>query len=541
MDPNKLDYYMRMGKRLFDDGTIRGAELDFKEQLIAGLEKTRHAVLSGSDDWASLLENVVKDPENRITERRWVQFWPVLRDWLGSEDDRAILLGALKDLWADDDKSAGDRVRAFDERVPPRERFRTRAERLVPIAFLLMAFGHDYPPFGVNNLESAYKYLGYPKHPNSNLGEVYEHELKFLDQLVHHSEGRPVDRLEAQSVVWWLGGNPEKVDTNGPNGDPDPFTERLDNLGKKLLLDPPSFLSKTVWPMLEDKRQIIFQGPPGTGKTWVARKLAECLAGEQREGEPKRVKLVQFHPSFAYEDFVQGFRPTLKGDRAGFELRDGPLRDAAKAAKAEVEKARKENREPEKYFLVIDEINRGNIAKVFGELYFLLEYRDEDGEDNKMRLQYSEQEFSLPKNLYIIGTMNTADRSIALVDAALRRRFYFVTFHPDDPPIKGLLNEWLKENAPEMEGIAQVVDDANKKLGNKDAAIGPSYFMKKNLDEGMADRIWEYNVLPYVEEQLYGDPGTLNEIKALWPDGDGEQGGSDESASGDDDDEGKDV
>ena len=517
MNEEKLDHYLRAGKRLFNDGTIRGSELDFKEKLIEGLARTRSAVLSGSNDWASLLESVVKDPENRITERRWVQFWPVLRDWLGSENDRAILLGALKELWAEDDKSAGDRVRAFDKLVRPRERFRTRAERLVPIAFLLMAFGREYPPFGVNNLGAAYKHLGYPGHPNSDLGEVYEHELNFLDQLVSHSEGRPVDRLEAQSVVWWLG------------GDPTPEPSQLAALAEELLL-PPEFL-REIADLLEDKRQVIFQGPPGTGKTFVARELAECLANvEERAEAEERVQIVQFHPSYAYEDFVQGFRPRQEGDGVGFRLTNGPLIRLANKARAETDRARDANEEPAKFFLVIDEINRGNLAKVLGELYFLLEYR---GEGNEMRLQYSDEsdaKFSMPENLYIIGTMNTADRSIALVDAALRRRFYFVPFHPDKEPIKGLLGRYLKKD---MKWIAERVDAANEKLGNKDAAIGPSYFMKPNLNKEMADRIWKYNVLPYLEEQLYGEPGTLSEIKELWPyansdseapdDGDGEQ------------------
>ena len=179
--------------------------------------------------------------------------------------------------------------------------------------------------------------------------------------------------------------------------------------------------------LLEDKKQVIFQGPPGTGKTFVAQKLARHLAGSD-----ERVTLVQLHPSYAYEDFVQGFRPTLKDGQPGFELRDGPLLRAARLAREAPDA---------KHFLVIDEINRGNLAKVLGELYFLLEYRDK-----KIRLQYQgdeEEDFALPPNLYFIGTMNTADRSIALVDLALRRRFYFVEFHPDDEPVKGVLRRWI--------------------------------------------------------------------------------------------------
>ena len=152
--------------------------------------------------------------------------------------------------------------------------------------------------------------------------------------------------------------------------------------------------------------------------------------------------------------------------------------------------------------------NRGNLAKVFGELYFLLEYRDRE-----IRLQYSDAPFSLPSNLYIIGTMNTADRSIALVDLALRRRFYFVDFHPDEEPIKGLLRRWLKKNAPEeMAWVADVVDRANHHLkDDRHAAIGPSYFMKEGgLSEADVPRIWKHSVRPYVEERLFGNTERLD-------------------------------
>ena len=144
---------------------------------------------------------------------------------------------------------------------------------------------------------------------------------------------------------------------------------------------------------------------------------------------------------------------------------------------------------------------------MFGELYFLLEYRD-----SEITLQYSDKPFSLPKNLYIIGTMNTADRSIALVDLALRRRFYFVEFHPDEEPIKGLLRRWLAKNAPDMEWVAGVVNRANEKLDHRHAAIGPSYFMRENLDQGVFARIWKHNVLPYIEEHLFGEGARLGEF-----------------------------
>ena len=274
---------------------------------------------------------------------------------------------------------------------------------------------------------------------------------------------------------------------------PPPPPNDLRTLATKLYI-PVDFL-ENIQTLLEDKKQVIFQGPPGTGKTYVAQKLAEHLAGSD-----KRVTLVQFHPSYAYEDFVQGFRPALVNGQPGFELRKGPLLRAADRAR---------NDPDAKHFLVIDEINRGNLAKVFGELYFLLEYRD-----SEMDLQYSDEPFSLPGNLYIIGTMNTADRSIALVDLALRRRFYFVEFHPDDDPVKSVLRNWLLDKAPDMKWVADVVERANDHLrDDRHAAIGPSYFMKDDLDEDAVERIWKHSVLPYIEERLYGQQEEVDKFK----------------------------
>ena len=284
---------------------------------------------------------------------------------------------------------------------------------------------------------------------------------------------------------------------NGQNGVCDEPPEDLDELAAQLFLtEPPNFLHE-IEALLDDKKQVIFQGPPGTGKTYVAQQLANHLAGSK-----ERVTLVQFHPSYAYEDFVRGFRPTLRSGQAGFELRDGPLLRAA-------ERARQES--GEKHFLIIDEINRGNLAKVFGELYYLLEYRDES-----ITLQYQRDEnerFSMPPNLFVIGTMNTADRSIALVDLALRRRFYFVEFHPDAEPIRGVLRRWLQAKAPEMDWVAGVVERANDLLrDDRHAAIGPSYFMKDGLDNDAVERIWKHSVRPYIEERRFGGDEVAEEF-----------------------------
>ena len=330
---------------------------------------------------------------------------------------------------------------------------------------------------------------GYVSDPNKYLsGERFSAANKTLGTFREITEYVPtfdlITRIERHS----------RTPVAPPKPNPDPVRETdWSRLSRALLFAEEDV--QEIADVLEDKKQVIFQGPPGTGKTYVARQLAKHLAGRE-----DRVRLVQFHPSYAYEDFVQGYRPKLKDGQADFELRDGPL----------IKMARKsaEDRN-EKHFLVIDEINRGNLSKILGELYFLLEYRDE-----AMRLQYSDKSFSLPPNLYIIGTMNTADRSIALVDLALRRRFHFVEFHPDKPPIEGLLGRWLDRHAPKMHWVEQVVAKANQKLDDRHAAIGPSYFMPrdKQLDEERVRRIWKHSVLPYVEEHHFGHPDLLAEF-----------------------------
>lgn len=239
--------------------------------------------------------------------------------------------------------------------------------------------------------------------------------------------------------------------------------------------------------LVQSRKQVVLYGPPGTGKTYLAQELAEHLTDRDA------VTLVQFHPSYAYEDFVEGFRPVPAEDRSvGFVLTPGPLRDLV----------RKARNDPRPHVLIIDEMNRAHLAKVFGELYFLLEYRD-----RSIRLQYSPGEsFSLPENVYVIGTMNTADRSIALLDAAIRRRFAFEEMHPEVPPVRDLLSRWLGPNGvgDPRPALLQTLN-ATIPESDRDFKIGPSYLMRSDAgtDAGLA-RIWRHDLLPLLEEHFHG-------------------------------------
>ena len=279
---------------------------------------------------------------------------------------------------------------------------------------------------------------------------------------------------------------------------PDP----IDAAASELLIDR-TFLDDIVG-LLEDKGQVILYGPPGTGKTFLAQRLAEALTPDSADRA-----LVQFHPSTSYEDFFEGYRPDEGPDgQIVYRLVRGPLARIADRAAAYPHR---------RQVMIIDEINRANLPKVLGELLFLLEYRKR----SISTLYRPEAEFELPESLWFIGTMNTADRSIALVDAALRRRFHFVPFFPDRGPTEGLLDRWL-EREGEPAWVAKLVKIVNKELTEAigaDLQLGPSHFMKPGYlpaadpgDERLR-RIWEYNIEPLIEDQLFGDPGRIGRFR----------------------------
>ena len=286
--------------------------------------------------------------------------------------------------------------------------------------------------------------------------------------------GKPVPTVETVSP-------PVDEETEvPPEEESDPKT--VEELAERLHMSSTDWLEETL-DLLKEKRQLILQGPPGTGKTFIARELALFVAGD-----PERVETVQFHPGSSYEDFVQGLRPDPE-DPSRFKVVDGPL-VRFKSAAAE---------DPSNdYVLIIDEVNRANVPAVFGELYYLLEYRDEE-----VTLLYGERH-SLPQNLYIIATMNTADRSITSLDSAMRRRFFVQHLDPASELLQDVLRNFLEQHTPDLAWLAGLLDRANELLDDPDLAIGPSHFMGGGGEE-QARRAWDHSVIPTLREYFHSD------------------------------------
>ncbi len=240
------------------------------------------------------------------------------------------------------------------------------------------------------------------------------------------------------------------------------------------------------------KGQAIIYGPPGTGKTFIANHLARHLIG----GGDGFKEIVQFHPAYSYEDFVQGIRPKSRDNgKLEYSLTPGHFLNFCKKAKSCKDIC----------VMVIDEINRANLSRVFGELMYLLEYREDE-----MPLAADEKLFGIPRNVRIIGTMNTADRSIALVDHALRRRFAFLKLQPKYSTLK-LYHEREKTSFP-IDKLIQVLTDLNREIGDPHYEVGISYFIRNDLEAQIED-IWTMEIEPYLEEYFFNDPDKMKNYR----------------------------
>lgn len=292
-----------------------------------------------------------------------------------------------------------------------------------------------------------------------------------------------VERLEALFIE--DNDDIEEVEATYPTYSVDKFLEEV-------YMDRTDY--NTLVGLIHAKKNVILQGAPGVGKTFAAKRLAYSIMGEKNQN---RVMLVQFHQSYTYEDFIEGFRPTSVG--SGFEIKKGSFYKFCKKAEEDSEN---------EYFFIIDEINRGNLSKIFGELFMLIE---NDKRGNSLQLLYSDEKFNVPSNVYIIGMMNTADRSLAMLDYALRRRFAFYTMNPGFDS-EGFRNYKTKLASDKMDKLIACVESLNGVIAADDSlgegfCIGHSYFCNiEEITDAVLSNIVEYELVPLLKEYWFDEP-----------------------------------
>ena len=515
MTKSLWDEYLETVRKKYD---VIARKERYKIDLAKALANARKALLNDEPNGLDLVTAAVTHRRNNLIH--YINK-DKLKEWIDGNQTEAR--NALLGIWAQDDRTLEDRIVSFNA-ILPNDKAKPfgisgTGTRLNVASYFMMGINAQlYPPYQCSKFNHIYKWFGY-KLPSTNdaVGQ-YERAIEFLDEMLeevkNHGMPTPNNRLQAQGVVWalnkWVNAQLPKNNSSPPKKNPSPKPQTMHPLNT------------------------ILYGPPGTGKTWhtVTRTVAiiegrgtsevekENRKKVKRQFEEYRdsghIEMVTFHQNATYEDFIEGIRPVLtETDQAQakdqtsangqaspepgspgdiqYEMRPGVFRRIAERAQKHPD---------QRYVLVIDEINRGNIARIFGELITLIEDTKRQGKDDEARvtLPGSQDEFSVPSNLYILGTMNTADRSIALLDTALRRRFTFEEMMPD--PSHKKVNK-IVDNV-DYGKLLKAINRRIAVLLDRDHQIGHTYFLGVKTTQALA-KAFQHSIVPLLQEYFYDD------------------------------------
>lgn len=487
-------------------------ERDYKLRLAEKAGPAIAGLVSQADEAFDQFHKMLRTKEQNLV--RWQDFEPFVK-WCRESPSAAHL--AVSAVW-DAGRPVTDRVRGLLQHLP-KEVVKSPASRTTLASlFLFAADPKNLVVFRAQAFDWAFDQVDYtrPKDIADEAGR-YEHALGFCDRVLNEAAQRGLklrDRLDAQGVIWsmakWKEGPPEGMS----QADWDEFLQYRG--GKPVLPEddpiddagggrPPLDLvrlveSDPIGRLLLRRKNVVLYGPPGTGKTHAS--LAVAAKWRRTHGDGS-VLQVTFHPTFAYEDFIEGFRPDKSGR---FELRDGLFLRACDRAHKDLDRP---------FLLVIDELNRGDVARVFGELITLIE-PDKRHAGVSRTLPYSQRDVWVPPNLHLLGTMNTADRSISLLDVAIRRRFCFKEYRPDPLAISS-----SAAHHTDVAGVplGELMEGLNRRLiavgVHRDRAIGHSHFLIASSEaqplEVLRDR-FRFDVIPLVEEYCYADRSLLRQV-----------------------------
>ena len=466
-----------------------GFDLLFDESMFVGIIPVKSNTSTLADDDVDSVRYWIYSPGDNAC--KWDEFyaagimglgWSGIGD-LSSFDSKDAMKKKMKETYGDQYsyKNAAHATWQFANEIKPGDIIFVKKGMHKVIGRGIVVGDYQYRP---DLQDEEYEY-GHVREVDWTHNGEWEHPgqavMKALTDITPYTDY--VEKLNALFVD--EAEDVEEVETTYPPYDVDKFLEEV-------YMDIADY--NTLVGLIRTKKNVILQGAPGVGKTFAAKRLAYSMMGQK---DQERVMLVQFHQSYTYEDFIEGFRPTSAG--SGFEIKKGSFYNFCKKAGEDLEN---------EYFFIIDEINRGNLSKIFGELFMLIE---NDKRGNSLQLLYSDEKFNVPSNVYIIGMMNTADRSLAMLDYALRRRFAFYTMNPGFNS-DGFRAYKTKLASSKMDKLIACVESLNSVIATDDSlgegfCVGHSYFCNiEDATDVVLSNIVEYELIPLLKEYWFDEP-----------------------------------